>query len=320
VSKHETLKAPGVPRGATIGIVTPATPAERHAEILAGIEWWEAQGYRVKLSAGALERAGDFAGTPEVRARDLQTAFADPEVAAIQCTRGGYGSAEVVPLLDFEAIGQSPKFFVGFSDITALHAALLRFTGLVTFYGPSLTSLAVRPVPSLTGERLLRVLAGETTGPVPQDPDGSQVRAIAGGRATGRLVGGCLSDVMHTFGTPWELDLEGAIFFFEEVGASPQRIDRHLLHFQQAGKLRNVAGVVIGELAGCGWDEYAGPDWPRARTLDEVLEERLGALGVPVLYGFPVGHGTTIATLPLGVDATLDADSLALTIDGPALA
>src|SRR5262249_2500338 len=160
-------------------------------------------------------------GSPDLRARDLQEMFADPEIAAIQCLRGGYGSAEVVPLLDYEAITETPKPFIGLSDITALHVALLRFSGLVTFYGPSLTSLGVRALPWLTGDRLLSVLRGEAAGPVPYDRDGPHVRAVAGGRTAGRLVGGCFSDLMHTLGTPWELDLEGAIFFFEDFGFGP---------------------------------------------------------------------------------------------------
>src|SRR5207249_4585178 len=113
-------------------------------EVTRGIGWWEANGFRVRLGASALERGGDFAGSPELRARDLQKMFADPEIAAIQTVRGGYGSAEVVPLLDFDAIAASPKVFVGFSDITALHAALLGFAGLATFYGPSLTLMGAQ--------------------------------------------------------------------------------------------------------------------------------------------------------------------------------
>ena len=143
--------------------------------------------------------------------------FADPEIAVIQTVRGGFGSAEIVPLLDFDAIAASPKPFVGLSDITALHAALLRLAGLATFYGPSLTMMGARR--KLTNDRLLQVLRGETTGPVPYDPDESHVRAIAGGRASGSVVGGCLPDLLHTMGTPWEFQTEGAILFFDEADA-----------------------------------------------------------------------------------------------------
>jgi len=306
------------PPGATIGVVTPGSPPETRAEVRRGVEWWEARGYRVKLMPGALAEEGWHAGSPEVRARDLQDAFADPEIDAIQTMRGGYGSAQLIPLLDFEAIRESPKAFVGLSDITALHTALVRRAGLATFYGPSLTMVGSPSPPPFTVDRLLQVLAGDTTGPVPQDRERLTVISIAGGRASGRLVGGCLVDFIYTFGTPWEPDLDGAIFFFEECNAAPIQIDRALLYLEHSGRLKGVRGVIVGELAGCEWYEHTSA--PRSKTLEDVLDDRLGGLGVPVLYGLPLGHGATLATLPLGVQATVDADALTLTIDEPALA
>jgi muramoyltetrapeptide carboxypeptidase len=161
------------------------------------------------------------------------------------------------------------------------------------------------------------VLAGETTGPVPEDRDRLTVISLAGGRASGRLVGGCLIDFMYTIGTPWEPDLHGTIFFFEECNSAPIRIDRALLYLEQVGKLAGVRGIVVGELAGCEWYEHTSA--PRSKTLEDVLEDRLGGLGIPVLYGLPLGHGASLATLPLGVEATVDADARTLTIDQPAL-
>jgi muramoyltetrapeptide carboxypeptidase len=313
----DTLLAPTAPPGSTIGVVTPGSPPETRAEVERGIAWWESNGYRVKLAPGALERDDWHAGSPEVRGRDLQESFADPEIVAIQCMRGGYGSAQVIPLLDFEAIASTPKAFVGFSDITALHAALLRFAGLATFYGPGLTTFGDPGVSPMTGRRLLDVLAGDGTGPVPDDPERLNVMAVAGGRASGPLVGGCLTDLIYTIGTPWEPQLDGAILFFEEVGRAPIQIDRALLYLEQLGKLDGVRGVVVGELAGCEWHDWTSA--PRSKTLEEVLTGRLGGLGVPVLFGLPLGHGATLATLPLGVEATIDADALTLTIDEPAL-
>jgi muramoyltetrapeptide carboxypeptidase len=287
------------------------------ADVQRGIAWLESKGYRVKLMPGALEQDGWHAGSPEVRAGDLQTAFADPEVDAILTMRGGYGSAQVIPLLDFDVIGKTPKAFVGLSDITALHAAFLARAGLATFYGPSLTMFGDPSPPSFTTERFLRVLAGETTGPVPEDRERLTVMSIAGGKASGRLVGGCLVDFIYTIGTPWEPNLDSAIFFFEDVNNAPIRIDRALLYLEQIGKLAGVRGIVVGELAGCEWYEHTSA--PRSKTLENVLEDRLGGLGIPVLYGLPLGHGASLATLPLGVQATVDADALTLTIDEPAL-
>lgn len=305
------------PPGSTIGVVTPGSPPEMRAEVERGVAWWESRGYSVKLMPGALEQDGWHAGSPEVRARDLQEAFADPEIDAIQTMRGGYGSTQVIPLLDFDAIAETPKFFVGLSDITALHAALLVQAGLATFYGPSLTMFGNPSPPAFTVDRFLQVLGGEIAGQVPEDADRLTVISIAGGRASGRLVGGCLMDFIYTIGTPWEPDLEDAIFFFEDVSNAPIRIDRALLHLEQIGKFEGARGIVVGELAGCEWYEYTSA--PRSKTLEDVLGDRLGGLGIPVLYGLPLGHGASLATLPLGVEATVDADALTLTIDGPAL-
>lgn len=312
-----TVIAKAAPPGSTIGIVTPGTPSESRAPIERGVAWWQEHGYQVKLLPGALEQADWHAGSPETRARDIQEAFADPEIDAIQTMRGGYGSAQVIPLLDLDAIAQSPKAFIGLSDITALHVAFNR-VGLATFYGPSLTMVGAPSPPSLTTDRLLNVLRGETTGIVPPDPDRLTAMAIAPGSGSGRLIGGCLGDFIYTIGTPWEIDLDGSIFFFEEVGIAPIRLDRALLYLDQIGKLKGVRGIVVGELAGSEWHEWQSS--PRSKTPEEVLAERLGPLGVPILYDLPLGHGDTLSTLPLGVAATVDADRLTLTIDEPALA
>jgi muramoyltetrapeptide carboxypeptidase len=244
--------------------------------------------------------------------------FADPEVDAIQCLRGGVGSAQIVPLLDYDAIASHPKPFIGSSDITALHTALLRRTGLVTFYGPSLTVVATWS--SFTTDHMLRMLGGHTLGPIPHDPSNPWVRALAPGAASGRVVGGCLGDLMATMGTPWELDLDDAILIFEEVGDSPHGLERKLLQLEQAGKLARVRGVVVGDLTGGEFDEGGGSPFPHSKTLEQVLEERLTPLGVPVLYPLPFGHGGQLATIPLGVQAMVDAGTCDLVITEPALA
>ncbi|HLE88868.1 MAG TPA: LD-carboxypeptidase [Candidatus Limnocylindria bacterium] len=311
-----TLLGKAAPPGSTIGIVTPGSPPESRAQVQRALAWWRSRGYEARLMPGALERDDWNAGSPEVRARDIQEAFADPEIDAIQTMRGGYGSAQVIPLLDLVAIAAQPKAFIGLSDITALHAAFNRL-GLATLYGPSLTMVGDPSPPAFNTDRLLSVLAGHTTGEVPSDPDRLTVIGLAPGRASGRLLGGTLLDFMYTIGTPWEVDLDGAILFFEEVGIAPIRLDRALLYLDQIGKLHGVRGIVVGELAGSEWHEWTSS--PRSKTLEEVLTGRLAHLGVPVLYGLPLGHGSSLATLPLGVRATVDADALTLTIDEPAL-
>lgn len=314
------LRGKALPSGGTIGIVAPASPYNAYSDVLRGIAWWEAKGYRVKLAENALQRTNWTAGSPQQRASDLMAMFTDPGINAIQCLRGGCGAAEIIPLLDFQIIAAHAKPFIGFSDITDLHCALLRFTGMATFYGPSLTIFDPSTSETdFTAQHMLKVLGGVTTGDFPRSPDDPFIRSLGSGKASGRLVGGCLSNLIHTMGTPWEVNLDDAIFAFEEVGSSPHNIGRMLLQLSQAGKLKQVRGVVVGDLTDCEWSDDGGAPWPHTKTLEEVLEDRLGMLGIPVVFSFPFGHGPHKATLPLGVQATLDAETGTLTIKEPAL-
>jgi muramoyltetrapeptide carboxypeptidase len=156
------------------------------------------------------------------------------------------------------------------------------------------------------------VLRGEGSGEVPRDPDDPYVRTLAGGKVTAPLAGGCLWLLLQTLGTPWEVDLEGAVFFFEDYDAPPWYVDGMLTQLGHAGKLAAVAGVVVGDMEKCDWRETR-PEWPRTRSIEDVLEKHLESLGVPVLYKLPLGHGKHLATIPLGVTATLDADARTLT-------
>ena len=176
------------------------------------------------------------------------------------------------------------------------------------------------PEVSFSRERLLSVLGGETVGEVPRDPDDPYVRTIHGGCVTAPLVGGCLWLLMQTMGTPWEIDLDGVILFFEDYKAPPYYVDGFLTQLVHAGKLDRVVGVVVGEMAQCDWGDLRQvSDWARSKSIEDVIEARLEPLGVPVLYKLPLGHGKNLAALPLGVTCTLDADARTLTVDEPAL-
>ena len=289
----------------------------KRSEVERGVEWWESRGYRVKLSEAVFAQDDWVAGAPEQRARDLEALFADPEVDVVQCFRGGYGSAQLIPFLDFDVVAANPKPFVGYSDITALHESIRQRTGLATFYGPALLTVGHPEVTELTHAQLLARLRA-ATGEVPRAPDDPYVRAIAGGRVTAPLVGGCLWLLQHTMGTPWEFRADGAILFFEDVNAPAWHVDGMLVQLQAAGKLDGVVGVVVGEFAKSEFPEVR-TGFPRVKSIEEVLENWLARLGVPVLYGLPLGHGKHLATLPLGVTCTLDADARTLTVDEPAV-
>jgi muramoyltetrapeptide carboxypeptidase len=313
------MKPRPLPPGGTIGVAAPSSPYEESSEIDRGIRWWESRGYRVKLAEGIRARDDYVAGDPRERARDLAELFADPEVDAVQVLRGGFGCSEVVPHLDFDAIAANPKPLVGYSDITVLHVAIRQRTGLVTFYGPGLAGVGSADRGDFTRERLLRALTDPAPlGEVPARPDDPYVGAMGTGRATAPLVGGCLWLLRETLATPWEVELDGRILFFEDVHCPPWRVDGMLTQLENAGKLRQVAGVVVGEMYQCEeWRETK--PWLRGRSMEDVLELRLGRLGVPVLFNLPLGHGEHLFALPLGVTATLDADERTLTIDESAL-
>ena len=244
--------------------------------------------------------------------------FTDPEVDVVQCLQGGFGAAQTIPYLDFDAIAANPKPLCGFSDITALHVAIRQRTGLATIYSNGLAGVGSHEMSGFSRDRLLSVLRGATTGEVPKDPDDPYVRTIVGGKVTAPLVGGNFWLQVQTLGTPWEVDMDGCIWFFEDLEIPPWHLDGFLEQLYRAGKLDGVVGVVVGDMEKADWREER-PEWPRTKSLEDVLELRLEKLGVPVLYKLPLGHAKHLAALPLGVTATLDADARTLTIDEPAL-
>ena len=309
-----------LPDGGTIGVAAAASPYDSRSDVLRGVGWWEARGYSVKLGSGVWERDDYVAGSAEQRAADLNSLFADPEVDVVQALQGGFGSAQAIPYLDFDLISENPKPLVGFSDLTALHVVLRQKAGLATIYANGLMGVGSAETSKFTQDRLLEVRRTGGAGLFPRAPDDPWLRTISGGRVTAPLVGGCLWLLMQTMGTPWEIELDGAILFFEDVHCPPYYIDGELVQLAHAGKLDNVAGVVVGQLEKCDWGDLRQvSDWARSRSIEDVLEARLEPLGVPVIYGLPLGHGKHLAALPLGVTCTLDADARTLTVDEPAL-
>jgi muramoyltetrapeptide carboxypeptidase len=303
------VKPPRLQPGATLGICAPASPIFGRGEISRGLATLHRLGFRTKLGPHARGRHGYLAGADRDRAADLQGLFEDPEVDGIMCLRGGYGSVRILEHLDFGRIARHPKVFVGFSDITQLHLALRRRCDLVTFYGPMVISLS-RPQPSeYTIKVLLKAITGEEPiGAIPPNPDDPWLETLVPGQAEGEIVGGCLSLIADAIGTPEEIDTRDKIVFLEDVGEEPHRLDAHFNQLLRAGKLRDAAGIVVSELSDCAPRQHK-PSFPSNLSADEVLEELLIPLGKPCLYGLPLGHGTHLATVPLGVLARLDADA-----------
>lgn len=300
--------------GDTIGIVAPSGPVNLQ-RLEAGVARLESWGFRTLVGDAALERRGHLAGSDAARAADFNRMWQDPEVAGIICARGGYGAMRILPMIDWAAVRANPKFFCGFSDITALHAAIAQRTGLITFHGPMVAAFgdvaynSAGLFAAMTGAAV-----GEIPWPPPDAPDAPTPTVIRPGVAEGRLAGGNLTLLTSLLGTPWEPDLSGRLLVLEEVDEEPYRVDRALTQLLLAGKLQGVRGIVFGDSSSC-FQPSEGKTW----TLMDVLEDRLGPLGVPILYGFPCGHTEYRATLPLGAMARLDAGAASLTLLEPGL-
>jgi len=276
------------------GSATDRRRIERGAKALAGL------GYDVRVSRQAFARSGDFAGSDRERAAALRKVLHDPATRAIFFTRGGFGAARLLPLLERDFVAADPKILVGYSDATALLAFASGKLGWVTFHGPMVgTDLVLLRA----GDRksLLDTLGGEIPAPL------RLTATIRRGVAEGRLLGGCLSILVSLIGTPYAVDLADRILFLEDVNEEPYRLDRMLTQLRLGGSLGKLRGLVFGEMANCG---------ARRRLLD-VLEERTADLGIPVAYGLPSGHCRGKRTLPLGVRVRLDATRRVLQVLEP---
>jgi muramoyltetrapeptide carboxypeptidase len=243
-----------------------------------------------------LDRDLYFAGSVKRRARELEEMFARDEVRAIVCARGGYGSNYLLDALDLSKITAHPKIFVGYSDLTTLLTWFADSAGLVTFHGPMVAKDFARTdgVDLLSWERALNGLSEWDV-----DLD-SGVKSLVPGDAEGVLYGGCLSMLVASLGTPYEIRTTGTILFIEDVAAKPFQIDRMLMHLKLAGKLAGVRGIVFGEMLDCVQDNN------QPYTLEEVVLRVVGNLGVPVAYGLRSGHVSRAnITLPIGVRAAL---------------
>lgn len=306
-------------KGMTIGLSAPASAPGTAEVIDQGIAVLKKHGYEVKLASNARKRNGFLAGTDADRIADLHELFSDKNVNAIIFLRGGYGTPRILRDLDYDIIRKNPKIMVGFSDITGLHLAIMKKTDLVTFHGPMLTSnIAKEDAPEYTFRTLLKMITEpEPLGSILEGSGIEKGFTITGGKVTAPLTGGNLSLIDTLVGTPWEMESKGKIVFMEEVGEANYRIDRLLTHLLNAGLLQEAAGIVLGQFSDCEIRKSAG-EHP-TQEMEEIFEERLGNLGIPVAYGFPIGHENLTTTLPMGIKATLDADKGDLIIEEAAV-
>ena len=312
VIKPAKLKA-----GDTVGMVAPASMAFEADAITMAKEQVEALGFKVRLGEHVFDKHGYFAGTDESRAGDINRMFADDSIDAIFFYTGGWGTPRLLPLLDYALIRRNPKVILGYSDITALLNGIHQETGLITFHGP----VAASNMQAWSVDNLKRTLMssdpiGVLSNP-PKDTDALVERTfrlitIRGGSASGRLVGGNLTLLSVMMGTPWEIDTEGAILLLEDTHEKLYRVDRMITQLRLGGKLKQAAGIVFGYCTDC---PVEGPSF----SLEEILRDHMEPLGIPVLSGLAFGHIRKMLTLPIGLEATLDADAGTLTIDESAV-
>lgn len=292
---------PALPAGGVIALIAPAGPGELDLNL--ATQWMHARGYQLRVYPGVWQREGYLAGSDAERLRDLHDAFADDSVDAIFCLRGGYGCPRLLDGIDFELLRGHPKPFVGYSDITALHLAITRYAGFVTFHGPMLNADLLGNKQAPTESSLLHMLSGQQP-PTLEHPLAYPLTTIASGCASGRLLGGNLSMICAVMGTAFELDGEEIILFIEDVNEPLYRVDRLLTHLRLAGKLDRLRAVLVGDVAGV-----------ERAALERLLTQELGGLGIPVLAGWRSGHCDPNLTLPMGAQVRLDADQQLLVLE-----
>ncbi len=308
------LKPRALKPGDTVGLVAPASYTFDLWRLDDAAARVRAIGLEPKFGKNVRGRRGFLAGTDEERVADLHDMFADRSVSAIFSLQGGYGTPRLLDRLDYDLIRRNPKILLGFSDITGLHLAISRKSGLVTFHGPNmLGSLPPRTLESLKKALFVAEPIGEVTNPEEADPLNVEfpLRTVAPGVARGRMTGGNLTLITHTMGTPYEIETKDRILLLEDTGEAPYRIDRMLVQLRLAGKLQSAAGIVFGTCTDCAPSRSS---FEISLSLSDVLQELLGSLGKPVLAGILFGHTKEKAIIPIGVEAELDAGAKKLTI------
>jgi muramoyltetrapeptide carboxypeptidase len=289
VDKPARLRA-----GGRVGVVAPAGCVERKS-LETGVEAIRTAGFQVELSPNLFASNGYLAGAAEGRAQDLLDFFQRRDIDAIFCARGGFGSVQLLPYLNVK-IGSYPKIFLGYSDVTILLNWLRQSCGLVTFHAPMVAMDLAQGLSAASAAHFWSLLMGEISG-----WKISLGEVIRPGKVESELIGGCLSMLVTTLGTPYEIDTQGKLLFLEDVGEKPYRVERMLTHLKMAGKLEDVAGVLFGDFTDC---ESDGP-----RGLREVTIDMFHDVSYPVVMGMKAGHGPENFALPLGVKMRLDGDS-----------
>jgi muramoyltetrapeptide carboxypeptidase len=316
-SPLQLIKPAVLKQGDSVGIVSPSTQVTDPDRLQMAQRTMDYFGLKAKWGRGVRTHKAQGVATVDERVDDLHSLFRDPDVRAIVCLRGGYGAGQLLASIDYKLIRKNPKVFIGYSDITALHLAFHKLAGLITFHGPVLLS----EFTPYTQDCFRRALFSKAPlGPLTNPPEPNTLRpnhtlrAVHPGTAHGRLIGGNLTLISSLMGTPYEIDTKGRIFFTEDVGEEPYRIDRMLTQLRLANKLQAAAATIFGECYECEPSDFK-PSFAWNRTFGEVLDDRFSGIDSPVLSGLTIGHTADQLTLPLGVMAAIDSEKGLLTVE-----
>lgn len=293
-----TIRPEALKDNARIGIVAPSYWMDESQIRKACVPFTEA-GFSLVHGFSTLLRYNAYAGTPEERAEDINRFFADKTIDAVFCLRGGYGANRLLPLMDFDLIRQTPKIFIGYSDVTALLTSISQKTELVTFHGPMISSFK-DSIDTYSINLMLDVLSGQSM-QVPLPPD-NKAKILKEGKAEGRLWGGNLTLLINRLGTEDALLPEDGILFLEETAEFKYAFDRLLYHLRASGTVEKIRGLIIGELT-----DFKDESIPFSRSTDEIILDNFGDLDIPIVSGFPCGHGKQLATLPVSLPVGLNA-------------
>ena len=291
------IKPPRLRQGDLIGVISPAGPVNEQ-DLQPGLETLRSSGFKVRLAPHVYDNRGYLAGDDGARLEDMHDMFRDPEVKAIFCARGGYGSPRLIDKIHYALIKENPKILAGYSDITALLMAVYKESGLITFHGPMVRDLAKNNCRNW--DSLLRLLSTDQ----PQSLNLREGTALIPGRVTGPLIGGNLSLICNLIGTPFLPSLDRCILFIEERGEPLYRLDRMLTHLFLSGQLKHLSGLIAGQFEDCG-DKAA---------INDILIDIVSDFRIPLATGLPVGHGPENTALPLGLMAELNTERMTLSI------
>ncbi len=295
------IKPPALKHNATIGIVSPSSWMNE-SDLRIAVSVFENKGYKLVLGESVFLRDNTYSGNPQERADDINGMFANSDIDAIICARGGYGANRVLPLLDYDLIKANPKIFMGYSDITAYLTSISQKTGLVTFHSPMLSSFK-KGLVDFNFDLMEKTVFGNESVTI-QAPPELQTRVLKSGKAEGPLWGGNMCLLINRLGTTDQLDTEGAILFIEDINEYLYAFDRMMVHMKKAGMFDNIKGLIIGELL-----EMKDDAEPFGKSTDEIVLDVCGDLDIPIISNFPCGHGIFQATLPISVPVQLDANS-----------